>query len=136
MNVIQFINERVKVKPVTNAELDTVRDMIKKKQRVCAAAIREAPLRELISRENPKIEKFLFGTYVLFLLHYDEVDWLVSRIQEYDKSACWWVGYFNEDYNTFEEAKSKLIDLNNKFWNNGIPVGYVITKIAGTADIN
>ena len=130
LKIADFVSERIKVQPITNAELDAI---AKKMQKIYAAAIRDDDLREAIPKENPKIEEFKFGYHVVYLMSEDTVDWFIRRMNYYitheNKDDIWWLGYFNEEH-TMEEAKKKLETLNGKSWANDI------TKVAGTADIN
>lgn len=135
LNTTQFINERVKVKPITNAELDAARKRIveEKNENIYVAAIGSQEIRDYIHDKNKKIEEFYFTEYnVVMLVPESQKDWFIENIEHcyiyrLHGSWRWWLGEFSENTSK-EEAKVKLKA-------NPYALKEILTKIAGTGTI-
>jgi len=133
-NTTQFISERVKIKPITNAELDAARKRIEKEnENIYVAAIGSQEIRDYIHDKNKKIEKFYFTKYnVVMLVPESQKDWFIENIEHchiYRLHGIWrwWLGEFSENTSK-EEAKVKLKANPDKFKE-------ILTQIAGNGTI-
>lgn len=104
LNANQFISERVKVKPVTNADLDSVREIIRKKQKDCLFALWPDAY-DTVYRLQKRIEKEHIATtqagQCIFILKADDIKTL------FDEKLIH-IGRFTEEADTLYKLNSKL----------------------------
>jgi len=132
LKIYDFVSERMKIKPVTNAEWEQVKTEIENTKIYIAAASSPAFRHYICCYDHYKIEEFKYAEYhsVLLVPSY-AVDWFAEKASSYDEQQqrmAWWLGYF-KDATTKNDAKRKLEQIGHR------SLSDTIVKVAGTAEI-